>query len=62
MECLVPEARGLVWGYYYITQNESKRFENEFSPLHEKNSLILVIGVWGERKEKENKDELKFKR
>jgi hypothetical protein len=45
MECLVPEARGLVWGYYYITQNESKRFENEFSPLHEKNSLILVIGV-----------------
>jgi hypothetical protein len=56
MECLVPEARGLVWGYYYITQNESKRFENEFSPLHEKNSLILVIGHWCVRREKRKRE------
>jgi hypothetical protein len=32
-------------------------YENGFSPLHEENSLILAIGLWGERK-KEKKSEL----
>jgi hypothetical protein len=35
------------------------RNENEFSSLHEENSRILAIGLWGERKEKEEKGELK---
>jgi hypothetical protein len=34
-------------------------YENEFSPLHEKNSRILAIDLWGKRKEKEKKGKLK---
>jgi hypothetical protein len=32
--------------------------ENEFSPLHEENSWIIAINLWGERKEIEKKGEL----
>jgi hypothetical protein len=33
--------------------------ENGFSQLHEENSLMIAIGLWWERKEKEKKVELK---
>jgi hypothetical protein len=41
---------------YFWTLTEE---ENEFSPSHEENNRILTIDLWGERKEKEEKGELK---
>jgi hypothetical protein len=37
----------------------TREYRYGFSPLHEENSLILAIGLWGERKKKGKKGELK---
>jgi hypothetical protein len=45
--------------YFFFVQTKHTPNENRFFPLHEENSRILAICLWGYRKEKEEKGELK---
>jgi hypothetical protein len=42
-----------------VVEYDNRYIENGFSLLHEENSWIIAINLWGERKEKEEKCELK---